>query len=182
MRIGPGRGPPFDEYLSPQLLPSKRAVQRQANALYARQRRESLFQSLVQCGQLLRRVSRARGIDVHHVAIRGLKPEILVLEVAQSSWSADRPHQHAPTTSAAWKTISAFCGSDPRSRVERFAPRKASAGSACDVIHAGTMPNTTPVTSDSRNAKPSTGSEGLASIGRLCALGNASARIVRVPA
>ena len=79
---------------------------------------------------------------------------------------------------AAWNTISDFCGSEARSRVERFTPRSASAGSECEVIHAGTIPNTTPVISDSRNAKPSTGSDGLASIGKCTASGNASARMV----
>ena len=73
--------------------------------------------------------------------------------------------------SAAWKIISAFCGKDARSRVERFAPRSASAGSEWDVIHAGTMPNTIPVTSESRNAKPRIGGEGLACIGRLRRVG-----------
>ena len=69
-----------------------------------------------------------------------------------------------------------------RSRVERFVPRKASAGSECEVIQAGTMPKTTPVPSESRSANPSTGKDGLAWIGMWGASGNASVRMVRVPA
>src|ERR1700744_1315336 len=92
----------------------------------------------------------------------------------------------APTSntrdSAACNTISDLCDSDDWSCVDRLTPRNASAGSEWDVIQAGTTPNTTPVASDSRNANPSTGNDGLAAIGRFGDSGNARDRIIRVPA
>ena len=60
-------------------------------------------------------------------------------------------------------------------------PRKASAGCACDESHAGATPKSTPVTSETKNAKPSTGSDGLASMGRFFASGKARAKIKREP-
>src|SRR5512133_919809 len=83
---------------------------------------------------------------------------------------------------AAWKMIRDFCGIEERSRVERLTPRKASAGSECEVIQAGTVPKMTPVIRESRNAKARTGIDGVGSTGNWVASGNASARIVRVPA
>ncbi len=47
----------------------------------------------------------------------------------------------------------------------RLAPRKASAGSACEANHAGAVPKSTPVTRDKRKGKTRTGSEGAASMG-----------------
>ena len=44
--------------------------------------------------------------------------------------------------------MSDFCGREARSLVERFTPRRASAGSECEVIHAGTMPKMSPVSND----------------------------------
>ena len=83
------------------------------------------------------------------------------------------------TDNAAWKTTSDFCGSDARSRVARLTPRSASAGWECDESHAGPVPNRIPVTSETRNAKPRTGKEGLGSMTMARACGNAHARIMR---
>src|SRR6185369_1588863 len=83
---------------------------------------------------------------------------------------------------AAWKMMRDFCGIDERSRVDRLMPRKASAGSECEVIQAGTVPKITPVNSESRNAKPRTGNDGVGFTGNWVASGNASVRMVRVPA
>ena len=180
--FGPGSGRPSTNTPSPQLLPSNTLYERQPNALDSGLRCELLLQSLVQRRQFLRlciRHPRRRGAPHSDCSVSSPKfwcsrlRRVFVSKPALTSMTSE---------SAAWNTISPFCGSAPRSRVERFAPRRASAGSACEVIHAGTMPNTTPVTRDNRKANPNTGSEGLASIGMLCAVGNASARIIRVPA
>lgn len=48
---------------------------------------------------------------------------------------------------------------------ERLAPRSASTGSVCEVIHAGAIPNATPVSTDTPSVKSNTGQEGVASIG-----------------
>src|SRR5215471_6104559 len=52
------------------------------------------------------------------------------------------------------------CGRELFAAAERPAPRKTMAGSVRDTDQAGATPNTTPVTSESRKAKPNTGSEG----------------------
>ena len=84
--------------------------------------------------------------------------------------------------SATCSTTSDRCASDDRSRVERPAPRKASAGSDRAISHAGARPNTTPVSSDSRKAKPSTGSDGAALMGMYRDPRKKTSKIVRVPA
>src|SRR5882762_523207 len=55
--------------------------------------------------------------------------------------------------------MSDLCWIEACSPVERFEPRKASAGSAFDVIHAGTIPKITPVSNERTKANPSTGSD-----------------------
>ena len=69
---------------------------------------------------------------------------------------------YASSTSdnAACNTTSDFCGKVDRLPVERLAPRRISAGSKRAEIHAGATPNTTPVKSESKKAKPMTTSEG----------------------
>src|SRR5579862_2182417 len=59
--------------------------------------------------------------------------------------------------SAPCAITSDFCGMADRSRVERFAPRKASAGSECEPIQAGATPKTIPVTNDSTNVNVQNG-------------------------
>src|SRR5690348_11272080 len=78
--------------------------------------------------------------------------------------------------------MSDLCGNDELSRVERFTPRRASAGSEREVIHAGTMPKITPVKIDTSKEKPNTGSDGVALIDEYFESGKAKVRIVRVPA
>ena len=58
-----------------------------------------------------------------------------------------------------------FCGNEERSFVLRFAPRSASAGSACVANQAGAVPKSTPVMRDKPKAKANTGRDGAASMG-----------------
>ena len=60
-------------------------------------------------------------------------------------------------------------------------PRSASAGWACEASQAGAKPKTIPVSIVMRKAKPSTGSDGVASMGMYFESGNARARIMRDP-
>ncbi len=76
------------------------------------------------------------------------------------------PIRPAPTSStsesAACRTTSDRCSHPEWSVVDRFDPRNASAGSECEVTHAGAIPKTNPVTSESPNANAKTGTEGFA--------------------
>ena len=91
----------------------------------------------------------------------------------------------APATStrdsAACTTINTFWGREAPCVVERLEPRSASAGSPCDVIHAGATPNTKPVTKASTNENSITGADGVGSIGMKSEPRNAIATILRVP-
>src|SRR5579859_5058966 len=66
--------------------------------------------------------------------------------------------------------------------MDRLTPRRASAGCACEDNHAGTVPNTTPVTSDRSKVKASTTGDGVALIGIFFARGKARASIAYDPA
>jgi hypothetical protein len=92
----------------------------------------------------------------------------------------------APTNNtrarADWSTTRRRCRSEAPEVVERAPLRRASAGFALDVIHAGATPKRMPVRSETPKAKASTTPEGLASMGTFCAPGKAMARSMRVPA
>ena len=75
------------------------------------------------------------------------------------------------TDKATCRMTSPRCGSEERSPVERFTPRRASAGCACDDIHAGAVPKTTPVSKRNEECEPNTGSEGLAWTGMFLRVG-----------
>src|SRR5215831_20335326 len=65
------------------------------------------------------------------------------------------------TDKVACTTTRAFWENEERSRVLRFTPRNASAGSACEVSHAGATPKSAPVRSDTADAKARTGIDGV---------------------
>src|ERR1700691_1330406 len=77
--------------------------------------------------------------------------------------SASDPAAHKRTSdNAAWAMTSDFCAQPEAWVVERWAPRRASDGSAWAVIHAGATPNRIPVSRQTTNEKASTGNEGVA--------------------
>ncbi len=79
--------------------------------------------------------------------------------------SVSNPAEQSRTSDkAAWAMTSDFCIQPPEFFVERCPPRKASAGSACAVIHAGVTPNSMPVSRHTANVNASTGREGMALI------------------
>ena len=63
---------------------------------------------------------------------------------------------------AACSTTSDFWAQEYPPPTERFAPRNASTGSTCEVIHAGAIPKTTPVNTEIPRVNSSTGPEGVA--------------------
>ena len=76
------------------------------------------------------------------------------------------PAAHNSTSDSAACTITSdFCPNVPLRPVERPAPRKASAGFALAVIHAGAIPKRMPVKNEAAKANANTGSEGVAWIG-----------------
>src|SRR3954466_15107847 len=98
---------------------------------------------------------------MNDIPVCGLNPEVLVFEIAQGSGQQAGATRKA-SGRAAGKAMRDFWGNDDRSRVVRFTPRRASAGSECEVIHAGTIPKTIPVSKEMPIANPITGSDGVA--------------------
>ena len=82
---------------------------------------------------------------------------------------------------AACAMTSDFWGRAERSRVERLAPRRASAGSECEEIHAGATPKMIPVISESTKAKARIGNDGDVSMGTKSEPRKAISRMARVP-
>jgi hypothetical protein len=58
-----------------------------------------------------------------------------------------------------------FCAMEPPPRTERLLPRRASAGSTCEVIQAGAIPNRMPVRIEMTNVNSKTGPDGEALTG-----------------
>ena len=124
-------------------------------------------------GRRSTRVSRACRIEMKHVTVCRRDAEVLMLQIAERSGHENSPgKQHH--SKRGLKTTNAFAEETTGLALQRFVPRKTSAGCACDDNHAGARPNSTPVTSDTRNAKPRTVREGLASMAELRASGNAT--------
>ncbi len=140
------------------------SVLRQGGALDAGNVGEAVLQFAIHGVELGLRVRGERRGEADGDAMVGLVAEILVLHFLEAAGEQAGAGEQNDGERRLHDDED-FCESEERSRVLRLAPRRASAGSACEVSHAGAVPKSAPVISDRAKAKASTGSEGAASMG-----------------
>ena len=122
-----------------------------------------------------------RGFQMQHIPVGYVQSEILMLQVLQGFCEQPRARQQHQRERR-------LKDNHPFLRQRRaVSHRPGLAAQGFGWIGVGRNPgrhdpNTMPVASDSRNANPSTASEGVAWMALCTASGNASARIARVPA
>ncbi len=182
--FGPGAGWPCWITHSPQLSPSSGLYRAMPDVSHAGHRGEAVLDLAVEAGQAFNGVACAVRIEVQHVAVAGGDAEVLVLQIGQRFGHQDGAGQQHQRQRRLKDNQGLLRQRRAVARgASRSTPRRASAGCACDDIHAGAAPKST--ARDQRNQKCKSKHRQTMGWRRwacCCASGKARARMVCDPA
>ena len=146
-----------DDDFAPVVL--KRRVLREGGALDAGDVGEAILQFAVHGIELGLRVGGVGRGEADGDAVVGFVAEVLVLHVHEAAGEQAGAGEQ-DDGERRLEDDEDLLRKEERSRVLRLAPRRASAGSACEANHAGAVPKSAPVTSDKAKAKAEHGQGG----------------------